>query len=193
LAKHGVCRPKSRLEPVLDPAKNSMPGALNIRLTLHISKAHMWLIVPPFNSLLFSSERPISQSINRKTCHWHDSQKHFFYKRSPSELRLSAVEGRSCLSSCRRFLPLSFLILAQSDLGIKTIVPQKKTLNPVGQWIYDPQNRIKEEYPWSHKKKVGLCGRMDLNGLKHKIFGFELRSVANIEDGVRETSGPSVV
>jgi hypothetical protein len=45
------------------------------------------------------------------------------------------------------------------------------------------RTKKKEEYPWSHKKKVGLCGRMDLNGLKHENLSFELRSVANVEDG----------
>jgi hypothetical protein len=34
---------------------------------------------------------------------------------------------------------------------------------------------------------------MDLNGLKHNIFGFELQLVANVEDGSQKTLGLSVV
>jgi hypothetical protein len=126
-AKHGVRRPKSGVEPVPEAAWNGKPGVLTTRLTLHTRKEQMLRIVSPFNLLLFSSERPQFLKVS--------TEKHaigmihksiFFYKRSPSELRLSAVEGCSCLFSCGRFFLLSFLILATSDLGIKTIVPQKK-------------------------------------------------------------------
>jgi hypothetical protein len=57
-AKHGVRRPKSRIKPILEAAWNDKPGVLTTRLTLHTRKEQMLCIVPPFNLLLFSSERP---------------------------------------------------------------------------------------------------------------------------------------